>query len=113
MAGMKHTRIEIDLIQDLDMYLFLESAIRGGISTVTKRFARANNKYMSDYKKNEIISFLAYIDANNLYGWSMSQFLPIGDFEWLAEGTFSVEDIINYNPQSNIGYTFFSLISMQ
>ena len=107
-AGLKYTRVELDLLQDLEMYIFLESAVRGGISTVTKRFAKANNKYLSNYQKGEIISFLGYLDANNLYGWSMSQFLPIADFKWVEAGKFTVEDIRNYNPQSEIGYVLLS-----
>ena len=65
-AGLKHSKVTLELLKDESMYLFLEQAIRGGISTITHRFAKANNKYLKDYDPNKPESFLAYIDANNL-----------------------------------------------
>ena len=65
--------------------MFLERGTRGGISTITDRYARANNKYLKDYDPEQPSSFNIYYDANNLYGWAMSQPLPIGDFEWKTE----------------------------
>jgi hypothetical protein len=102
-AGLKYTRVELELLQDLDMYIFMESAVRGGVSTVTKRYARANNKYMQDYDETKVSSYLSYLDANNLYGWAMSQSLPISGFKWI-EDNFTVDDIKNYDPNSDIGY---------
>ena len=61
--------------------MFLERGTRGGISTITHRYARANNKYLKDYDPEQPRIFNIYYDANNLYGWAMSQPLPIGDFE--------------------------------
>ncbi len=74
-AMLKITGVEIDLISDPDMYLMVERGIRGGISTITKRYARANNKYTKGYDK----------DANNLYGWAMRHRLPVRDFRWMSE----------------------------
>lgn len=65
--------------------MFLERGTRGGISTITHRYARANNKYLKDYDPEQPSIFNIYYDANNLYGWAMSQPLPIGDFEWKTE----------------------------
>jgi hypothetical protein len=66
----------MELISDPDMYLLTERGIRGGISTITKRYAIANNKYMANYDPNKKSKFIIYEDANNLYGWAMSQPLP-------------------------------------
>ena len=63
-------------------YLFIEKGLRGGISMVSKRFAKANNKYLQDYDPEQPTSFIQYLDANNLYGWAMSQPLPTGNFKW-------------------------------
>ena len=82
-ASLKLTRVELELISDPDMYLFIERGIRGGISTITKRHAIANNKYMANYSPQKKSRYIVYEDANNLYGWAMSQPLPIKNFKWM------------------------------
>jgi hypothetical protein len=74
----------MELISDPDMYLFIETGIRGGISTIIKRHAIANNKYMAKYNPQKKSKYIPYMDANNLYGWAMSQPLPIKDFKWMG-----------------------------
>ena len=81
-ALLKKTQVELELITDYDMYLFIEKGLRGGISMVSKRFAKANNKYLQDYDPEQPSSYIQYLDANNLYGWAMSQPLPTGNFKW-------------------------------
>ena len=83
-AMLKQTGVELELISDPDMYLFIEKGIRGGISTITERHAIANNKYMAKYDPNKESIHIPYMDANNLYGWAMSQLLPIRDFKWMS-----------------------------
>ena len=56
--------------------------IRGGICHTIHRYAKANNKYMKNYDKNKESSFIEYLDASNLYGWAMSQKLPVDGFKW-------------------------------
>ena len=82
-AMLKYTEIELDLISDPDMYLMVESGIRGGISTITKRYAKANNKYTKGYDKNQTSVYIPYLDANNLYGWAMSEPQPHKNFKWM------------------------------
>ena len=82
-AMLKMTKIELDLITDIDMALFIEKGLRGGISYIAHRYARANNKYLPDYNRELDGSYLMYLDANNLYGWAMSERLPTGNFKWL------------------------------
>ena len=48
-------------------------------------YANANNKYMSNYDKNKESSYLEYLDAKNLYGWVMSEKLPVRNFKWIEE----------------------------
>ena len=69
---LKMSKINLDLINDIDMQLFIEKGMRGGISHIALRRAQTNNKYMKDYDHSKETSYIMYLDANNLYGWSMS-----------------------------------------
>ena len=64
------------------MHLMFEKGIRGGVSQVIHRYATANNKYMNNHDTNAPSNYLAYVDANNLYGWGMCKMLPIDNFQW-------------------------------
>ena len=80
------TEVKLELLTDPDMYLFFERGVRGGVSMIMKQYAKANNKYMRvDYDPNKPSIYLPYLDANNLYGWAMSQPLPVSGFQWLSE----------------------------
>ena len=50
--------------------------MRGGISTDMQRYAKANNPYLHGYDPDKETSYILFLDANNLYGWAMSQPLP-------------------------------------
>lgn len=105
-AMLKYTKIEIELLTDIDMLLFIERGIRGGISQCTRRYAKANNKYQSNgFDPNAKPSYLIYLDANNLYGHSMSQYLPLKDFKW-CEHNFTTDTILNIADDSDTGYIF-------
>ena len=84
-AMLKMTEVKLELLEDVDMLLMIEKGIRGGISNAFKRYAKANNKFMKSFDPNLKSSFIVYLDANNLYGWAMSQPLPVGGFEWMNE----------------------------
>ena len=82
-AMLKMTGINLELMTDIDMQLFIEKGLRGGISYIAHRHAEANNKYMKNYDISKLISYIIYLDANNLYGWAMSKPLPYGNFRWV------------------------------
>ena len=83
-ACLKCTEIKLELMTDPDMLLMFERRIRGGITQAVRKYASANNKYMGDrFDPKSESSYLQYIDANNLYGWAMSQPLPTGGFKWV------------------------------
>ena len=86
-AMLKMTKINLELITDVDMQLFIEMGMTGGISYIAHRHAEANNKYMKNYDPDKPSSYIMYLDANNLYGWAMSQPLPYGNFKWVYPDT--------------------------
>ena len=92
-AMLKMTKINLELLSNVDMLLMIEKGIRGGISIISNRYGKANNKYMKDFNKKELIKFLMYLDANNLYGVGMSEKLPVHSFKWMTNQ--EIENIFN------------------
>ena len=78
-AMLKITGVRLEKIVGIDMYLFTEKGLRGGISYIAKRLAKANNKYMKNYDPKSSSKYILYLDMNNLYGWAMNGYLPYGD----------------------------------
>ena len=103
-ACLKMTDVEIELLTDPDMYLFIEEGLRGGISMISNRFSKANNPYVPNYDSTQETSYVMYLDANNLYGWSMSQPLPTGEFDWLTEQEITKLDITDVADDNEQGY---------
>ena len=84
-ALLKKTGVSLELLTDYDQHLFIEKGMRGDISIVSKRHARANNPAVEGYDPEKPNSHILYLDANNLYGWAMSQPLPTGGFRWVED----------------------------
>ena len=84
-AMVKITDIKLEFMTDIDMFQFIQKGTRGGISYIANRFGEANNKYIKEYNKEKPSNYILYLDANNLYGYAMSQCLPTGGFKWLKE----------------------------
>lgn len=94
---LKITKIELELLTDIEIYLFVESGIRGGISQISRRYVESNNEYSKNYDQSEETTCIIYLDANNLYGASMCKYLPRKKFkwnydEWTKEKTLSISD---------------------
>ena len=87
------------------MLLMVEERIRAGMCQSTHSYTKENNKYMKNYDKNVESSYLTYLDANNLYGWEMSQKLSVKGFRWVNDVSRFNEDFIkNYNENSYVEY---------
>ena len=85
-ASLKMTGVNLELLSDINMLLLFEEGIRGGISMISNRYGRANNKYMGKrFNKNKPSKYLQYLDENNLYGGAMGEKLPTGGFKWMTE----------------------------
>ena len=82
-AVLKMTAVKLEKISDINMYLFIEKWLRGGISYIAKRYAKANNKYIENYDSTKPSKFISYLDMNNFYGSAMSWYLGYGGFKWL------------------------------
>ena len=82
---LKKTKVELELLTDINMLLTVENGIRAGIWQATHKYAKANNRYMKNYDKNIESSYFEVLDANNLYGWAMSQKLPVNRFKWVEK----------------------------
>ena len=94
---LKKTGVNLKLLRDPDMLLMFERGIRGGITQSVHKWANANNPYMGcEYNPLRPTNYLQYLDANNLYGWAMSQPLPVGNFRWI-----NVNDIEEDNEKLN------------
>ncbi|KFM58535.1 hypothetical protein X975_19802, partial [Stegodyphus mimosarum] len=103
-ACLKMTDQALELLTDVDMHLFIENGIRGGVSMITQRKSVANNKYLKNFDSTKESKYILYLDANNLYGWAMSQPLPYGNFEWVEPDKNIIEKILTLSEDSLDGY---------
>ena len=105
---LKKTGVTLELLTDKDMLLLFEKGIRGGMCNAVCKYVKANNKYMKNYDKTKKSIFLMYVDANNLYGWAMSEKLRIDKFTWETDLSIFTSDFIkNYDSHSDVGYIFY------
>ncbi|XP_068684554.1 uncharacterized protein [Montipora foliosa] len=102
-AMLKMTDIKLELMTDIDMFQFIEKGMRGGTSYIANRYGKANNRYMKTYDEKAPSKYIMYLDANNLYGWAMSQYLPTGGFKWLAKNQIDKIDLAKYKEDSKKG----------
>jgi len=100
-ASLEITKVELELLTDYDMFLMFESGIRGGIfNMISGRYSKANNKYVNGFGPTKESTFIQYLDANNLYGWAMSQPMTTGNFRCGTD-----EDRLNWSKLEDDGST--------
>lgn len=91
-AMLKMTKINLELLSDQDIYLMIESGIRGGVSFISHRKGVANNKYMKTYDKKKPSKYITYFDVNNLYGFEMMKAMAYKDFKIADPSGFKVTE---------------------
>ena len=77
--------------------------MRGGVSYIANRQGKANNKYMKEHDDNAPSKYITYLDANNLYGWAMSQHLATGNFRWMTDKEIRIIDLGKYKTDGKKG----------
>ena len=101
---LKITKVELEKISDPDIHLFIERVMRGGICYVSKRYSKANNESCPDYDETKPKVYIRHLDMNNLYGKTMSQYLPYGSFKWVKVNNETIDRILNKSSNSLHGY---------
>lgn len=86
------------------MYQMFEIGTRGGVSMVCKKYCKANHKHLDDFDDSKESKHIMYLDANNLYGWAMSQPLPTGLMRFLSEDEIDTFDLQQIAQDSEEGY---------
>ena len=100
-AMLNMAKVEFELISDLDMHIFFEKGMRGGVYYTSDRYSKAINKYLKSYNPKQQSSDIIFLDANNLHGYVMCKFLLTSDFKWLHPKKF---DLNKYTSNSPKGY---------
>ena len=96
-AMLKMTKIELELITDPDMYIIFEKGTRSGISYISNRYSKANNKYLKSYDPKQESKHIIYLDANNLYDYAMFKFVLANGSIWLAPKKFDLNKYTSNN----------------
>jgi hypothetical protein len=111
-AALEKSKVKLTLLTELDMVLMFEKGMRGGISMISHRHAVANTEANPEYDSSKPKSNIIYLDANNLYGYAMSEYLPTGGFEWIEPSEFGkskeeqTKAILNLKDESKKGFIF-------
>ena len=104
-AALKITGQKLELLTDIDMHLFIEKGIRGGVSMVSKRYAKANNPLCPDYDANKPTTWIINNDANNLYGLALMAPLCTSKFKWTNKFNMNnINKLLNHPVDSKTGY---------
>lgn len=102
---MNYTKVQLELLTDPDMYLMIENAKRGGISSITRKFSKANNPFLKEtYQKDQPQNTIMYWDCNNLYGTVMVDKLPTDGFKFLTPDEVDQFDVMTIPDDSGVGY---------
>lgn len=101
---LKMTGIGLELLTDIDLHLFIEAGVRGGIGIIPNRYAKANNPYMPEYDTQKPHHYLFYLDCTNLYGTAMRQPLPHSGSLFFERGKIDALELHTVGKNDEIGY---------
>ena len=102
-AFLRYSGVKLDLLTDINQYFFLERDIRGRLSMVAKRYAKANHSTIPGYDSSAPTVHILDMDANNLYGKAMQEYLPYGGFRWMVGCELTEEQIMKIAPDADEG----------
>lgn len=100
---LKMTDVRLELITDIEQYNLIDNSIRGGVSMIPDRYAKANNPYLPNYNPSDPTSYLMYMDCTNIYGTAMTQPLPHTGFRWLYDSELATFDVTTVPEDSDDG----------
>lgn len=107
-AALKMTGAQLENLTSVQMYQMFEGNLRGGVSMITQRYAKSNNKYiLKTYKPDKPSTFILSLDCNNLYGKSLRSFLPISDFKFMKRKEIkkiTANTILNWDDEAPTGF---------
>ena len=103
-AMLKMTGVRLELLRDIDVHLYIERGIRGGLAAISNRYAKANNPYIPDYDASKPHNYLLYLDCTNLYGTAMTQPLPLSGFRWLERTEIDTLNVHTLRDDDDTGY---------
>ena len=98
MLNMKKAELEPTL--DAGIYVFFEKVVTGRVSYISKRYSKVNNKHLKCYDPKQESKLIIHLEANNLYGYATSKFLPTNGFKWIDPKDF---DSNKYSSNSSKG----------
>ena len=105
-AALKFSGVSLELIQDPSIYMFIESSVRGGVAVASCHHAKANNPYVREYDSSKPTSWIFYQDVTSLYGFCLSQKLPISSFKWETYNKDKLLEIVNNFDYKTSDYGF-------
>ena len=103
-AALKKTNAHLELVSDPMMFSMIDDGIRGGVAMISKRYAHANNPLVEGYDSTKPRAYIKGLDANNLYGWAMSQPLPLSNFDWVEQVELQKIDWLAQTAEQATGY---------
>lgn len=101
---LRSSKVKLECLSDMTMIDYLYESIRGGISVVPTRYAKANNTYLEDFDRSKPSSYILYLDCVNLYGAAMKSKLPISNFRWMSDKEICDLSIDSLDPNGDNGY---------
>ena len=102
---LRDTNCTLDLISDPKKFSMFHAGIRGWVSMISTRYAKANHPYLAAFEAAQPNSYIIYLDANNLSGWALSQPMPIGGFEWMTANEAREIDCLTQTQDQPVGYS--------